>query len=72
MMRWSKVSSYRQRPFFITEHHHDGMEIMEHFIKLKRFNEMTKCRSVMEQGYIEWLMSLLKIASNGTSVRYTN
>ena len=42
-MRWSKVNLYRQRPFFITEHHHGGMEIMEHFIKLQRFNEMTQC-----------------------------
>ena len=46
-MRWSKVNSYRQRPFFYDRrkgaHHHDGMEIMEHFIKLKRFNEMTQC-----------------------------
>ena len=41
-MRWSKVNSYRQRPFFMTEYHHDGMEIMEHFIKLERFNEMTQ------------------------------
>ena len=52
---------------------------MERFIKLEKFNEMTQCIENAEvwcnkviRNYIERLMSLFKIASNGTSLRYTN
>ena len=38
-MRWIKVKSYRQRPFFYDickrAHHDDGIKIMEYFIKLE-------------------------------------
>ena len=29
-------------------HHHDGIKIMERFIKLERFNEMTQCIEIQK------------------------
>ena len=63
MMRWIKLNSYRERLFLMTckrAHHHDGIKIMERFIKLERFNGMVQfienigvCCNKLIRNYIE-------------------